>query len=1442
MSIRDQIPNAGNVDKKIDPTYQPANFDFTPIEDIVDLDFDVESTQGMGDYMKSLNVLAPKVNQIAAPAVMSGFPNTGAPYKPDQAFDSFQGFSDAFNSPDPFLSGMGKKETIADPIISGSRSSGYDRIAAHPDFPKLGWNPTIDNESYYNKNTDWYTDYQRAGTFFLDSAGAGFFSSYRSIGDFFDSDSYLASGDFESGLAFAEATRMGSSTRGGTTQSGANLFLQFGYTAGIISNIIAEELALAAATAATEGGTLPVFMARTGANFVRGIRSIGDAFDITRTIKTSKSILDTLRNANRASDFYNIAKTGGKIVGDILTPELRATIKELKTAENSVRGLDVLAKGSTYGAFYRDLRSMNFAMSEGKMEAALVYTDIFNENMGRLIRENAGENPTPEQLQEVNDVALKAATKTIAFNSPVIFATNKILLGNALGGFSPMFRRIFNKNLPKFANNFRKTKKVIQETGEVAKDLYVNTAGEKTLLGKVFRTGRLKGIGAMGVVRGTANGLLRYSAASLGEGLQEVYQEGIAVGVVDYYTKLLEDPSAHETDLFYTAVQSGVASQMSAQGAEVFMSGFLMGGLASGPQRLLFEVIPEVIQRKRNPEAFEKYEQNLAEFEKEINAIGNSIQENPFDYFSPTRLNFFQTVDASNDVQQNLYDGDPMGLMDAKDMLQFQHMHFHAKSGTKDLFIEQFEDFLQLSDEQLAEAFPQHKEDIESGKARERLQKSITDMKNFESEYNASFDLIVNPYNPSQYSRENYVAGKKAKTDEEKKVAEVERTRLYNQEAMKHAAVEHARMLYLLSKDSVKRAISRRDNIEKSLQASGVLEELSANDLTVLLSVDSIQQEAQLLVQELVVLQQAENPDVNLIKNKQNRLAALEKYERKLESIYDEDAKLYDREKRSRLKKPLKDYLEALADGKNDFVKLDMLDQVVIDLVDHNNLDRRAQIYDRSVALFSDPAKVTDVVDRISQNFKILFDRVKNLYEKNVKASIQDAEAKQLLDGLITLGVYPDTTQAIQFLQSGDVADLKNFYHPDGPINKTATAEVWEKIESLKQQYTDAKSALEKTQEEEFEVTPKEEKGIDDSKFDNLEFKLPTEVADKVDDVIDETDILLKNQSPYAQQILRRLYAKYRIESLGSQIAEDRAYKSIQEWVNSKEGTAAIKTLVLLKNWWLTTIPKDLSEEERIRIKQQGIGFKEWLNDNLEDPDINKGLESVGISVNMVSGIPTKALEEIVGSEGRELFIAEPGVNIIKIQGEEEVRYEIRDNEGNLIREEFFDNAGLPSARSTYLGSEKNVMVTLKNIAEALSKVMPSDSSYKIGDMELDMLDELEDIEGNKFVFIGTQESKAIILPYDKRGAVGADKDMATIYVPNSELSKRFTKIEESFEGVTFTENMAKINPKDIVGLYPKDYAREEDRRKLGIKRRYQYSARRKYGGINGTNDYDPRR
>ena len=214
MSIRDQIPNAGNVDKKIDPTYQPANFDFTPIEDIVDLDFDVESTQGMDDYMKSLNVLAPKVNQIAAPAVISGFPNTGAPYNPDQAFDSFQGFSDAFNSPDPFLSGMGKKETIADPIISGSRSSGYDRIAAHPDFPKLGWNPTIDNESYYNKNTDWYTDYQRAGTFFLDSAGAGFFSSYRSIGDFFDSDSYLASGDFESGFAFAEATRMGSSTRG----------------------------------------------------------------------------------------------------------------------------------------------------------------------------------------------------------------------------------------------------------------------------------------------------------------------------------------------------------------------------------------------------------------------------------------------------------------------------------------------------------------------------------------------------------------------------------------------------------------------------------------------------------------------------------------------------------------------------------------------------------------------------------------------------------------------------------------------------------------------------------------------------------------------------------------------------------------------------------------------------------------------------------------------------------------------------------------------------------------------------------------------------------------------------------------------------------------------------------------------------------------------------
>lgn len=1414
MSLEKKVASTQNSNIQTDPFYQPDNFQFTPVEEMFDKDFDVESVQGMDEYMKSLNVLSPVINEITKPVYFTGEYGNNTSAKANLDFDSFEGFKRAFKNPTFALGASEKQVFIADPIISGSKSSGYDRIAAHPDFDKLGWNPTIDNESYYNANTSGWSDFRRSWGYWADSVGTGFMSGYRAIGDFFDGDSYFKTGDFQSGMEFAEATRLGSSTRGGFSGFGTNLFLQSGYTFGVLGSIAAEELALAAATAATEGGALPVFLTRTGTNFVRGIKGIGNAFNFTRAIKTSKSILDTLRTADKAKDFWTAAKTGGKLAGDIFTPELRATLKAFKTGENTVQGLQVLAKGATYGAFYRDLRAINLAMSESKMEGGLVYSEMFNANVADIVAKNGGLPPTTEQLATINEEALKAATTTIAFNAPLIYLTNKLVLGTALGGFSPTLRRIFNKNLPGYAKNFIKSKPVRDAaTGKLNRELFKNVADSNAFT-KLIGWNRLKSLGVKGSITNTAHGLLRYSAASIGEGLQEVYQEGVAVGVVDYYSKLLENPSANKTDLQYAAIKSAVNSQMSAQGVEVFMSGFLMGGIVQGPQRVVFETIPEVFQNKMNPEAFAEYKKNLASFEKSVNSVGDDIQVNPFDYFNNSRLKFFAQQDAQTDAERHLFEADPMGFYDAQDAADWSNRHFLLSSGAHELYLEQLEDLKKLSDDELAEAFPQYKEDILSGKGKERLQKSIDDLQAYVKKYEESFDLIVNPYNYNQYKKggKAFVSGQdKDLSEEELKQLEKKRSKKYNQERQKHLAVEHARMLYLFSQDSFEQALKRRDNLEQSLKVSGVLEKLDTDDLTVLLSTDSIDNEVKLLLQEVSVLEQAEEKDTKLIEQKKNRLLALAGYSAALENIYDEESDVYDREKAESMKKPLINYLKTIAEERGDFVKEDLVERVVQDLLDHNNLNKRAQLYSRTVSLFSNPDKITDMVDRIGEHLQVVFDNNKAAFERNVANGVEDAEANQLISQFTELGVYPDAAQVLEFLKTKNINALKDFYTENGKVFASNNPELWTKIQSLIKVYTEAKENIAKEKAERTrakETTAKPEEAFDD--IDSQE--LPDDIQAELDESPD-ANILVKDQSLFAQELLLNLYAKYKL----AEFSKGNEYLSLAEWVNGPQGRNAVKTLEKVKKFWYLSLKNSqLTAEEVEAAYKNDEGFQEWILSQKEEPMVSRALMLGGLSfADVQMDTAGVGLDSVVEDDPNLRWIQKgPGVNILERRvgdptSEDDVTilYTLTDNNGKQLSDEALQAVGLTTANFS----------SITKATDAYKKALqnaPTDSAYSYDGVELKYLDEIEDAQGNKFIVLGTSVStdkgaKLQLLRYEDRELLGQDREAASFFVDETGFSDLYTKVEESFEGVTFTENMSKLDPKDMSAVYGRRFGQE---------------------------------
>lgn len=1395
--------------------YNPTNFEFTPISEIIDLDFsDVDSERPSENYMRGLNELSSKLNEITRPVYSQPQVAYNVGGNEGVTNKSFQAFKNYMNNPDYTRPGGPTQPKIIDPILSGSASSGFDRIKVLPAFDELGWSPLRDNEAFYNKNTSAWSEWHRWGPQWLDAAGAGFMSSYRAIGDFFDGDSYWVSPDFQSSLDFAEATRLGSSTRGGFGGFAINFGLQSSYTFGMLGSIAAEELALAAGSAAVSStgvgapAGIGAFIVGTGRNFYRSLKTMGNLFDVTRAFKTSKDILQTLRTADKARDFYSVAKTGGKLIGDFFTPELRATLKSFKTAENTAQNLSDMAKVSkSFGSFYRDMRSINFAMSESKLEAGLTY----NATLAEAIKLNNGEALTGEELSKANEKALAAATTTLWLNAPVIFATNKLVLGTALGGFSPTLRRIFSKNLPDYAKNIVRSKPFRDATGKLNKGIYKDISG-KTILGNMGIPTAIRKFRTLGARRGftdTAHGILRYSAASIGEGLQEVYQEGVNVGVVNYYANLINNPTARSIDLMDASIKKGVMSQMSGQGAEVFLSGFLMGGLVQGPQRLFFQSIPEIYQRKTNPEAFKEYQKNRENYLKWVNEAGNAFAEDPFDYFNERKLNLFAASEDSKSAERNLFDNDPLGFYDNKDDNNWRIRQTVVGTGTEELYIDQLQSYLDLTDEELIQAFPQHEEDIKSGKARERIKKTIDDIDTYKKKYEKSYDLIVNPYNYNQYKKG---------------------TRKYNDERIKHMAVEHARMLYLFAENTFQRALERRDAIEKDLEVSQIVDKISANDLTVLLSSDTIDNEVNLLINEISNLQNAEEKDEKLISAKQKKLTTLLAYKVKLDEIFDQESGAYDRDKASTLKKPLKAYLENIAEENKSFVKEDLLDGLIQNLLDHNNLDRRSQLMSRTVALFSDPNKVLDLVDRLGENFKYIFKNNVNIVKENLKQYANDLESTQLINELELLGVSVDAKQVIDFLNTGDSKKLAKFYTEAGLVTKITSPELWSKINALIDKYnvikenqkkseeTTEEDSLENVEATDFELENVEAVDETDANLKELKDLLLDE--EFVEEMMDAPDLNLKeaDQSPYIKEVIKNKYAAYKQDKYNNS-EEYKAADEINKWLNTTEGVRLVRGLEDIKKYWHLSLKRQgLSEEELNNTYKTDEGFQKWLFENKNDEYVQSILAFSGIDlIDLELNAPNEGLDSVTDGKPTKTWLEKgPGVNILEVKAfdkttdTESSLYYITDNKGVPVSAELLNKIGLTEDQNKHAGPQGRLKAF--EVWKKLLKVVPQDSAYQYDGLELKYLDEVENNQGDKFIVLGTDLSldkgaKMRLLPYEFRTLPAGEREVKAFYVDEEGFSETYSKIDISFDDTKISSNATKLNPDSVNGVYAKQFS-----------------------------------
>jgi len=1072
-----------------------------------------------------------------------------------------------------------------DPIEVGIKSSNFDRYYKSGVFSNLGWHPYSNNEEFYNKNSSTWDDLARMGSEYWGLAGTGFLSVYRSVGDIFDSDSYLEP-DIESAGEFENAMRIGNSTRGGMAGFTNNFLLNSAYTVGIIGSIAVEELALAGITALMPGAA-PVTGAKTVQNLSKIGRVLMNSFDLTRMTKATANLIKTLKNADAAKAFY----TFGRFGGNLIAPETLYAIRSLKTAKEAGTNLSNIAKANKFfGGFYRDARAINLAMAESKMESGMVYNNMLDNLYTKYKKENNGAFPPPDELRNMNDYSNRAAFAATLWNFPLIYGTNRIVLDGALRGFKPM-GRIMDENLTGIGSRLLRNKE------------YIKKATWSDIGGWALTTPfkRLYNVGIRGGSRAFGAGALRYLTANFAEGIQELGQEGIAVGTEDYYTGLYNDPMAGGAELFKASVASAVDSQMGAEGFEVFMSGFLMGGLVQGPQKAVFEGMPYLFQKTFQKEKHAKYLQAKEDYVKKavkaLNEAQDEFMNDPGVYFNESTLNALSQKQLSVELFEASLQSDVLSYMDAKDQMVMQHLYTMAYTGKMFEFRDQLQSFLKLNDEDLAGAFPDQKRDVKNGKLRSRIQKMVDRSHEIEKDFNDLNDKFLNPYD-----RHKFTKG----------------TKEYNTEALKELGYQHAKFLMLFTRSTFQRAVERSNEIYQKFSTNPIISKIAANEIATFTNVKNLKTEIETLNSELELeatteeekaIQVQKETRLNLLMNYFDVLSN-DKYVKKNSKTPANPYGIFDRRRMPKLRKPFVAILKHIAETQEDFVNTEMIDDVLKDIVDYTFLKGRIQDYLKAIDTLIEPERMDLLADRLTEVMATKWASRKKDVTARISKYIDKLEDNQFLNDLSKHGIYPSPESVEGFLGAGVIPT--SFMDEDGFITPQTDPDKWELIQGLVAAYRSFRNSQE-------EATVATGEAIEEDPYDEEE-----------DDDFLSNIVSRAGESP-TQQRARQLqlslgtvkllnvhYRRY-LEQGGKETAE--------EWKRGTEAQKIIKTRKDLENLWLADV---LATEEGQVLDDDAIeegiesgvfepfaSFEGWLKEN--KTKLRKAINKYGLTFKDVS-------------------------------------------------------------------------------------------------------------------------------------------------------------------------------------------------------------------------------
>lgn len=903
----------------------------------------------------------------------------------------------------------------------------FERYYNKSQFSKLGFRAARDNETLYNENSSWWNDMASASNQWGTLFGLGLKDAFG-FGDLTDQ---------KNAAKFERAMNIGSSSKGGISGFTTNLYLNSGYSVGILAEVALEEVAIAGVSllaGVPSGGTS---LAGGGALMAaRAGRAGNKLYQGWKVGKNLLRTLDSLKDANKARQYFQTAlNSAGKFINPLenTTDFLRGVDKI-----EDYRNLNNLAKSTMgFGAFYRDVRNIRLAYGESGLEGGMVRNEMEDNLLQEFIDKN-GRTPNSQEADAIRDTAAKAGQTTAWLNLPTIYFSNKLVFDNMFKTFNPI----------------RKVTQDVVEKGALGSVVFNRSAKQNAF--EIVENGWKGFLKTAKNPRAYARTGLNYFKANLAEGIQESAQEVISGANTDYYTNLWRGTPLKGG--YWASVGDNIQKQLTGTGVETFFSGFLMGGMMQ-PITKAPGYLKDTYSKFKDPT---QYKAQKAQGTEQLNEMVNKLNDlynDPLKYFNSDLANTESQSNYADAGQEASENGDAKAYHDLKDASFYDHVYTALRNGRMDTFKERMEDMKGLTPEEVKESFGLEHTDFLN-----KLDKSISRAQNIQNRFELTEQKYKNPFNPRAYTPGSLE---------------------YIQSSINYLGWQAAQKEFVFNSHSFDRTLERMNDIASTVKNDSKLANVNSADFNALLSFNSAQKEIELLKKEVKVPVEVLTPEMRKdINFKQKKLEYLQDFADSMQEVMESPGTVEDTSgdavkkgknaidldaagEKDPIKKAYKayeKYLKHLAKQSNDYVFKDNIENAFNKIVDHYQLYEDSQRLMDSVNMMLDPNSFIDRARRLSNVKEQLFAQRSEEIESALQSymgMVEDNRLLQLLadinvffdpeelDALLNEGKMPSTFYRIQ--EKGGATGIKRELSPSDPLYTEAVNIIKNWMSDIKQ-------------------------------------------------------------------------------------------------------------------------------------------------------------------------------------------------------------------------------------------------------------------------------------------------------------------------------------------------------------------------------------------------------